>query len=314
MMDKSTEPKHFRFPAFSDKQGVKLPNQPKRKIFEDHEPVIITHYQSNMTNKIEELRHLDEIEKLNEANQVMASQLEPTKEKNWEPKPVKKEKGTKGLTIKESAPVTTNVTKTSFTTSYQPPITKRATQEVKSWLPEDVEERIDKQAALEEKLAKTRFAEDKEKFVPKPIPQQMYGEDPSVVEAQEKMALAKQMAASKQDYLILATEEDQVLPELTEETCNISLEMEETPNEKNYNEEEHSEPRNKRSVPQTQKKDLIPEPKISAFSTKTDVETPVFKKKNGQEENTRTRLDKSLAGIMSDEGKLTNSRYFELDD
>ncbi|TLG80216.1 hypothetical protein [Vagococcus zengguangii] len=314
-MKESTDRKYFRFPAFSDKEGVKLSTQPKRKIFEDHEPVIITKYQTATSNKIEELRHLDEIDQLNEFNKLEEMPMEPTKEKNWEPKPTKKEKLVKGLAIKDTSPIPKQKKNiATFTASYQPPIAKRVTEEVKSWLPEEVENRIDKHAALEEKLAKTRFAEEKDKFVPKPIPQQMYGEDPSVIEAQEKIELAKQLAAEKENYLVLASEADNELPELTEVATNISLEMEASTTEEAYNIEEVTLPRNKRTVPQAVKKDLITQPKISSFSTKKDVETPVFKKKNGQEEKTRTRLDKSLAGIISDEGKLTNSRYFELDD
>ncbi|MGX6961484.1 hypothetical protein [Vagococcus xieshaowenii] len=315
-MKESIDRKFFRFPAFSDKEGVKLATQPKREIFEKHEPVIITKYQQVVSNKIEELRHLDEIEELNEMNQVDEQQLEPTKEKNWQPKTAKKEKSSKGLAIKPNVAndQQDKKSKSQFASTYEPPISKRITQEPKSWLPEDVEERIDKHAALEEKLANTRFAEDKEKFVPKAIPQQMHGQDPTI-EVEQKVALAKQLSKDKQSYLVLASDEDDALPELKNEELvdeQISPEMEDMALEVSYTEVEPIQ-RNKRTIPQLPKKDIIPEPKISAFSKKEDLETPVFKKKNGTEEVNRTRLDKSLSGIMSDEGKLTNSIYFDSD-
>ena len=314
-MKESTDRKHFRFPVFSDKEGVKLSNQPKRKFFEDNEPTFITKYQTTNTNKINEVRHLDEINHQHDLNDSEEN-LQPTKEKNWQPKSVKKEKGNKGLAIKASKMAKEAVQKpvSTFASSYQPPINKRAEKEPKSWLPSDVEERIDKQTALEEKLANTRFAEDKDKFVPKSIPQQMYdGEDLVALEVSEKEKLAKQLADEKTDYLTLATDEEELSEVNTisePEFDKISPKHEVIKTTTVYDNQEVTQ-RTKRDIPQKPKKNLLSDVKTSAFPSNKEVDTPVFKRKHPEEESIRTRLDKSLSGIISDEGQPTNSRYFD---
>lgn len=310
MADSTEKRKYYRFPAFDDAEGVKLESNIKRQLFDNGEPVFLTKDSSTYTsdNQFGASKSVQQSPLTSENHQEEEPELTPTKAPNWEPKKnVKAEDVYKGLKINK---VRKFDPENRFESDYTAPVMKRETKK-KSWLPPEVEERIDKQTALEDKLANTRFAEPKNRFKPKNIPQQRYNGDSFHQQSIEKTELVQQLSDQKNDYLLFADESETNYPELTgyDEAQNEQTNLEKKT-------EVEAEQKEKRKIPTVTKRDFGSDVKAVSSRKKTALEEPAIKKKLRSKEednssNHRSRLEKSLSGIMSEQPQLKQSIYFE---
>lgn len=312
MKPQSDKRQHFRFPAFDDEEGVKLINEDDRYLFaEERETRIFNSLREN-TQEIheEEKNNLKREIKRDLSMQQEKKPVRPNVASTWEAPDLSRTK------TQYSGPAITGYKKepvqSLFNKPHRPSILAKDESSSRENRTE-INRRIDKSSHLEEKLASTRFAAPAKKFKPRNIPQQLYGED-GFDKNWKKAEIANQISKNKTSYLMFAGKEDIDLPELTDHKAVQKTEAETAGTARNHSSSnEDVVVRKKRKIPEVASRDFGSQSVGNSVRKNDTVEMPAIQKKKREEElGTKNRLEKSLSGIISEEGsQLGISKYFD---
>ncbi|WP_314065478.1 hypothetical protein [uncultured Vagococcus sp.] len=271
-MEFADKRKNFRFPAFDDKEGVKLPKSSGRDLFSDE---FKTPFSENQTVADEpeasEARFQQEA-----AEPVMPEPYVPAKAE-----PLKREKrpdfSYQGPPMEESV---VEVKKPVFYSDHRASLEKKLTREKK----------LDQRASSNAQPGKYK---GRSYFVPKHIPASIVPE--GVEPAYSKKEIIDRMKKPKASYLILEDNEDRSFQYDEIEKREIS--------EFEVREEETTIPFTRREFKQMKKGSKNDET-IPAITRK--------KKEQPDQTGKNTRLEKSLSGIMEEEtSQSIANKYFD---
>lgn len=272
-MEFADKRKNFRFPAFDDKEGVKLPKSSGRDLFSDE-----------FKTPFSEKHSAEEAETTYEESNQQAEAAEPVMPEPYVPakaEPLKREKrpdfSYQGPPMEETV---VEVKKPVFYSDHRASLERKLTSEKK----------IDQRATSNAQPGKYK---GRSYFVPKHIPASIVPE--GVEPAYSKQEIIDRMKKPKASYLILEDDEDQAFRYDEIEKREIS--------EFEVREEETKIPFTRREFKQL-KKGSKNDDSIPAITRKKN-EQPEQTAKN-------TRLEKSLSGIMEEEtSQSRSSKYFD---
>ncbi|MGX6978781.1 hypothetical protein ACWN8V_05940 [Vagococcus elongatus] len=312
MKPQSDKRQHFRFPAFDDEEGVKLINEDSRYLFaEERETRIFNALREEIPETYDQEKNILKHDIKRDAPvQQEVKPSRPNIASTWEAPDLSRSK------TQYSGPAITGHKKepvnSLFNKPHRPSILTKddsLTRENRT----EIDRRIDKSSHLEEKLASTRFAAPEKRFKPRNIPQQLYGVD-GLDKNWKKAEIANQITKNKTSYLMLASKDDSDLPELTDNKVFQKSKEESFDTVRNRPpSSEEVVVRKKRKIPEVASRDFGNQ-SVGTTGKKNDtVELPAIERKKREEEIvTKNRLEKSLSGIMSEEGsQLGINKYFD---
>lgn len=273
-MEFADKRKNFRFPAFDDKEGVKLPKSNHRDLFSDE---FKTPFSDNRSIAEEtEATYEERFHQEAVSEPVMPEPYVPTKTE-----PLKREKrpdfSYQGPPMEDSV---IEVKKPVFYSDHRASLEKKLTREKK----------LDQRANSNAQPGKYK---GRSYFVPKHIPASIVPED--VEPTFSKKEIIDRMKKPKASYLILEDNEDRAFQYDEIEKRQIS--------EFEVREEESNIPFTRREFKQLKKGSKNDE-KVPAITRKKNEQPDQMAKNN--------RLEKSLSGIMAEETSQSRaSKYFD---